>query len=174
MVLKSLWGDDQYFSGPLMRFARGDMRDDIVSHKTTTDLCSAATEPCSGKNVLKSTSRDFRKSSIFDFCNTICQKQKLRDYSITSSARASSAGGMMTPSVIAVFKLITSSNLVGCSTGSSAGFAPFGAKADIHSLPVRWTFSPKKRTLAPGLCQFVTLSLAGEGKPSKVVASSAL
>src|SRR6266404_2522118 len=45
-------------------------------------------------------------------------------YSITSSARASSAGGMMTPSAFAVFKLITRSNLVGCSTGRSAGFAP--------------------------------------------------
>ena len=33
MVLKSFWGDDQNFSGPLMRFARGDMRDHIVSHK---------------------------------------------------------------------------------------------------------------------------------------------
>ena len=30
----------------------------------------------------------------------------------------------MRPSALAVFKLITSSNLVGCSTGRSAGFAP--------------------------------------------------
>jgi hypothetical protein len=34
-------------------------------------------------------------------------------YSITSSAVASSAGGMVTPSVLAVLRLITSSNLVG-------------------------------------------------------------
>jgi hypothetical protein len=34
MVLKkSFWGDDQDFLGLLMRFARGDMRDHIVSHK---------------------------------------------------------------------------------------------------------------------------------------------
>ena len=45
-------------------------------------------------------------------------------YSITSSARASKVGGTMMPSAFAVFKLITSSNLVGCSTGRSAGFAP--------------------------------------------------
>src|SRR5207244_4821796 len=44
-------------------------------------------------------------------------------HSITSSARVSSAGGTMMPSAFAVFKLITSSNLVGCSTGRSAGLA---------------------------------------------------
>src|SRR5882724_2842106 len=45
-------------------------------------------------------------------------------HSITSSARASSIGGTEIPSAFAVFKLITSSYLVGCSTGRSAGFAP--------------------------------------------------
>jgi hypothetical protein len=33
VLKKSFWGDDQNFSGPLMRFARGDMGDHIVSHK---------------------------------------------------------------------------------------------------------------------------------------------
>jgi hypothetical protein len=33
MLKKSFWGDDENFSGPLMPFARGDMRDHIVSHK---------------------------------------------------------------------------------------------------------------------------------------------
>src|ERR1019366_5808121 len=42
-------------------------------------------------------------------------------HSITSSARASSVGGMVMPSVLVVLRLITSSNLVGCSTGRSAG-----------------------------------------------------
>ncbi len=45
-------------------------------------------------------------------------------YSITSSARASSDGGMLSPRALAVFRLITSSNFVGCSTGMSPGFAP--------------------------------------------------
>ena len=45
-------------------------------------------------------------------------------HSITSSARASSDGGMSRPSDFAVLRLITSSNLVGASTGRSAGFAP--------------------------------------------------
>ena len=37
--------------------------------------------------------------------------------------RAASAG-MSRPSALAVLRLITSSNLVGCMIGSSAGFAP--------------------------------------------------
>jgi hypothetical protein len=33
MLQKSFWGAGQIFPGPLMRFARGDMRDHIASHK---------------------------------------------------------------------------------------------------------------------------------------------
>ena len=51
-------------------------------------------------------------------CSTEC-------YSITSSARASSSGGTSSPSVLAVLRLTASSNLTGCSTGRSAGLAPF-------------------------------------------------
>src|ERR1700680_4092417 len=47
-----------------------------------------------------------------------------RTYSITLSARASTVGGMVRPSVLALFRLTTSSSTVGCSIGSSAGFAP--------------------------------------------------
>src|SRR5262249_53974237 len=49
----------------------------------------------------------------------------LRDHSITSSARASSVAGTSRPSVFAVCRLMTNSNLVGCSTGGSPGLAPF-------------------------------------------------
>src|SRR5262249_32775967 len=45
-------------------------------------------------------------------------------HSITSSARASSVGGISRPSALAVLRLITSSNLVGAWTGSSPGFLP--------------------------------------------------
>src|SRR5882757_5300478 len=45
-------------------------------------------------------------------------------YSNTSSARASSDGEMSIPRALAVLRFTTSSNLVGCSTGKSAGFAP--------------------------------------------------
>src|SRR5262249_54077052 len=43
---------------------------------------------------------------------------------ITSSAKIRSDGGIVIPRACAVFRLITSSNFVGCSTGRSAGVAP--------------------------------------------------
>ena len=45
-------------------------------------------------------------------------------YSMTRSARLRSDGGSVRPRALAVFRLITSSNLVGCSTGRSPGLAP--------------------------------------------------
>ena len=45
-------------------------------------------------------------------------------YSITSSAIARTVGGRLSPSILAVLELTTRTNLVGCSTGRSAGFAP--------------------------------------------------
>jgi hypothetical protein len=45
-------------------------------------------------------------------------------YSMILSARSSNDCGMLIPWAFAAFKLITSSNFVGCSTGSVAGFAP--------------------------------------------------
>src|SRR5262249_8844702 len=47
-----------------------------------------------------------------------------RTHSITSSARASSLSGIWRPSDLAVVVLMISWNLVGCSTGRSAGLAP--------------------------------------------------
>jgi hypothetical protein len=44
---------------------------------------------------------------------------------ITSSAWNSSVGGMVSPIALAVLRLMISSNFVGCSTGRSAGLAPF-------------------------------------------------
>ena len=46
-------------------------------------------------------------------------------YCMTSSARCRSDGGIVSPRAFAVLRLITSSTLVGCSTGRSAGLAPF-------------------------------------------------
>src|SRR5262245_13214640 len=45
-------------------------------------------------------------------------------YSSTSSARARSVGGTSRPSVLAVFRLMSSSYLFGFCTGRSAGFSP--------------------------------------------------
>jgi hypothetical protein len=54
-----------------------------------------------------------------------CTAANVNSYSITSSAPVSSAGGMVRPSAFAVLRLMTSSNLIDCSTGKSAGLAPF-------------------------------------------------
>src|SRR5215472_12547741 len=45
-------------------------------------------------------------------------------HSITSSARASSVGGISMPIALAVLRLRTRSNFVGCSTGISLGLVP--------------------------------------------------
>src|SRR5262249_33469045 len=45
-------------------------------------------------------------------------------HSMTSSARASSVAGISRPRALAVGRLMTSSNLVDCTTGSSAGLSP--------------------------------------------------
>src|SRR5262249_44914557 len=50
--------------------------------------------------------------------------ERAPSHSITSSARASSVGGTSMPSARAVGRLMTKSNLVGCTTGRSAGLAP--------------------------------------------------
>src|SRR6266545_4597372 len=54
--------------------------------------------------------------SILDF--------RLFDHRITLSALAKTFGGIVSPICLAVFRLITNSNFVGCSTGRSVGFAP--------------------------------------------------
>src|SRR3981081_915984 len=54
-------------------------------------------------------------------------------YSITSSARASSVGGMSSLSVCTVLRLLTSSYFVGCITGRFAGFSPFWIRPAIIS-----------------------------------------
>ena len=46
-------------------------------------------------------------------------------HSMTSSARASISGGIVSPRALAVFRLMSNKNFVGCSIGRSAGLAPF-------------------------------------------------
>src|SRR6516164_4584444 len=59
-------------------------------------------------------------------CRAAEQRDKLAalHYSITSSARVSSGGGTVSPIAFAVLRLMTSSNVVGCSIGRLAGSAP--------------------------------------------------
>jgi len=56
-----------------------------------------------------------------------------RHHSITLSARIRNDSGTVKPPAFAVFRLITSPNLVGCSTGMSAGFTPRNSMT--HCLP---------------------------------------
>jgi hypothetical protein len=56
-------------------------------------------------------------------------------YSITSSARARSDGGTVSPMAFAVLRLIVSSSRVGCSTGRSPGLAP--SKIRLTKCPAR-------------------------------------
>ena len=51
-------------------------------------------------------------------------RSKIARYSITSSAATSNVCGTARPRVLAVLRLMTNSNFVGCSTGKSAGLAP--------------------------------------------------
>ena len=44
---------------------------------------------------------------------------------MTFVALASTFGGIVRPICLAAFRLMMNSNFVGCSTGRSAGFAPF-------------------------------------------------
>ena len=72
----------------------------------------------------------------------MCQELPPASHSITSSASASNVLGTVKPSTLAVLRFMMSSNFVGCSTGISAGFAPFRIfvnklrRATVHFSPV--------------------------------------
>jgi hypothetical protein len=55
LLKKSVLGDERNFLGSLMRFARDDVRDHIVSPKTAADLCTGTEERCSGREGIVST-----------------------------------------------------------------------------------------------------------------------
>ena len=76
------------------------------------------------QGVCRETGPEFRFGSKAGLIPTADSRSANQPYSITSSAIASRDGGMSMPSALAAFKLMVSSNLVGCSTGRSAGTAP--------------------------------------------------
>ena len=79
--------------------------------------------------------------------------QQSKPYSITSSARPSTDTGRSRKSALAVFRLITSSYLVGVCTGRSAGFAPALISAIMGhagAAPTSVSSSSKARTKLPG------------------------
>jgi hypothetical protein len=73
-----------------------------------------------------------QKADIEKHCCDVCfvpkrdqrRRSKKRSYWITLSARATKPAGTATPTASAVLRLITNSNLVGCSTGMSATSEP--------------------------------------------------
>ena len=73
-----------------------------------------------------------------DMCGALAHvrfvtERTFRLYSITSSAVVSSDGGIIRPSVFAVFRLMTNSNFVGCTTGRSAGFSPLRIRPGVNT-----------------------------------------
>ena len=63
-------------------------------------------------------------------CRAAEQRDELAaSHSITSSASAISLSETVRPSALAVLRLITSSNFVGCSTGRSLGLAPLRTRS---------------------------------------------
>src|SRR3954464_5555184 len=64
-----------------------------------------------------------------------------RTHSITSSASNCIELGTVSPSAFAVLRLITSSNLVGCMTGKSPGFAPLRILS-TNTAACRYTSKP--------------------------------
>src|SRR5215467_6787543 len=62
---------------------------------------------------------------VSDSAHLVVRASVLTGHQITSSAKTRSVGGNVIPSAWAVLRLRTNSNFVGCSTGRSAGLAPF-------------------------------------------------
>src|SRR5262249_8889496 len=73
----------------------------------------------------KSCQQPERDSLLHVFVLASCLTPFVSFHLISLFARASTSGGIVRPICFAVFRLITSSNFVGCSTGRSAGLAPF-------------------------------------------------
>ena len=57
-------------------------------------------------------------------CIAAAENDYVTGYSINSSTLASSVGGTVRPSALAVLRFMISSNAVACRTGRSAGFVP--------------------------------------------------
>ena len=103
-------------------------------------MITAAAHPCASKRVVRPI--ETPESAVPPIGEVSLHATKRRygptadsctaakySYSITSSARVSRAGGTSIPSCPAVLRLMTNSNLVGCTIGSSEGFSPLRMRA---------------------------------------------
>jgi hypothetical protein len=97
----------------------------VAQHNTTLALLSPDT---SDRSALVRLTTNTGQASARCECQQRAKfgrtHRSIGDYSITSSARTRIGGEIAIPIALAVFRLTTSSNLVGCSTGKSPGFAP--------------------------------------------------
>jgi hypothetical protein len=121
VLQKSFLAGDGNFLEPLMRFARGDVRVHIGSHKNDHG------PPYPSYRALQRRRRqkiDFREIFGVARFSTFATLSASSGHSITSSARAMRVGGMLRPIAAAVFKLMISSNSVASWIGRSAGLAP--------------------------------------------------
>jgi hypothetical protein len=71
VLKKSFSGGERKFKCPLMRFAWGDVRDRIISHKNDHRPPVSAVESAAVAGSKIRLSRDFSGRSIFAFCNSI-------------------------------------------------------------------------------------------------------
>ena len=65
VLKKSFSPDERNFLGPLMRFARGNVRDHIISRKNDRTPRIGAMDRCSDKDLQKSTFARFWASFVF-------------------------------------------------------------------------------------------------------------
>jgi hypothetical protein len=74
---------------------------------------------------------EYRRNALSDVMGHVRTKRRSKTgrYSITSSAESKSVCGTAIPSALTVSRLMTSSNFVGCCTGSSPGFAPLSMRS---------------------------------------------
>src|SRR6516164_7898610 len=85
-----------------------------------------------GQRILVMSALRKRTSELNRVMSALCQKRHTQatyappdaTYSITTFADASRPEGTLIPIALAVDRLMTSSNWVGCTTGMSAGFSP--------------------------------------------------
>jgi hypothetical protein len=103
--------------------------------QTSTASLEVSEVSCGSKCEILRASRCFpvrqRTRKFFGAIGTshLCHEESLAAnltaYSITSSAVMSSVVGIVRPRAFAVLRLTVNLRIVGCSTGKSAGFAPF-------------------------------------------------
>ena len=75
VLKKSFWPDERIFLKPLMRCARRYEGPHRFTQKRPRSFVSVLRSIAVAESAENQLLREFRRRSIFDFCNTICQKQ---------------------------------------------------------------------------------------------------